>query len=175
MRHIYLLLVSSILFTSAFGATSCQADWPEISKRVNVMYTAFAKQDIGPTVEMTDTSIIGLIGGREKFVALSKQAVSQMNLSGTVVEKHSVGQPSKTYMAETKSVCFIPVEMIMSIKGNKGRAISYLVAINRNTPGSQWLFLDGNGFKKRPEMLQQLIPGLPKDIQLPPVQVEAIK
>jgi hypothetical protein len=161
--------------TKAFGATSCQSDSAEILSRVNAMNTAFEKGDAKTIVDMTDPALFDISGGKEKALSMTKQVMDQIVKSGLIIEKLMVGKLTKTYMAATKSVCFVPKEVIMSIKGVRGRSVSYLVAINRNTANSPWLFLDSAGLQKKPELLWTLVPGLPKDIKLPPNHTELIQ
>lgn len=176
MRHIYLLLVVSLMMTSAFGATSCQSDSAEILSRVKAMNTAFEQGDAESIVAMTDTSLFEFAGGKDKLLAAMKQVMSKMNETGYIVEKSTIGKPTKTYLvADTKLVCFVPKEMIMNIKGVRARNVSYLIAIKRKTPDSQWLFLDSSALQKKPELLWQLVPGLPKDIKLPPNNTELLQ
>ena len=179
MRHIYLLLFASLTMTNAVGETSCQSDSAEMLNRVNAMNVAFEKSDAESILAMTDTSLFEFSGGKEKLLSGVKQVMSKLNETGYIVEKSTTGKPTKTYVigaqADTRFVCFVPKEMIISIKGVRVRSVNYLVAIKRKTPGSQWLFLDSSGFTKKPELLWQLIPGLPQDVKLPPNSTELLQ
>lgn len=175
MRQLFFLLVISLMMPMAFGAASCQSDSAEILKRVDAMDTAFVKGDAQSIINMTDSSLFELGGGKEKALSATKQAMDQMKQAGMILEKSTIGKPSKTYRAGTKSVCFVPKEMMMSVKGVRGRSVGYLIAINRNENNSQWLFLDSAALQKKPELLWLLIPGLPKDIKLPPNFTERVQ
>lgn len=175
MRQIFCLLFFSLVMPMAFGAASCQSDSAEILSRVNVIDTALVKGDAQSIINLTDTSLFELSGGKEKALLATKQAMSQMKQAGITVEKSTIGKPSQTYKAGTKSVCFIPKEMMMSVKGVRGRSVGYLIAINNNANDSPWLFLDSAGLQKKPELLWKLVPGLPKDIKLPPNFTELVQ
>lgn len=175
MRSLYCLIFTCFLLPSTFAKSTCQTESAELLNRANAMTSAFTKGDAEAIVAMTDPSLFELAGGKEKLLAVTKQAMDSMKQADYVLEKATLGKPTKTYLANKKAVCFIPKELTMNINGRKGRSVGYLVAIKDEKSGSQWLFLDSAGFQKKPELLWRLVPGLPKKLELPPNFTEVIQ
>jgi hypothetical protein len=65
--------------------------------------------------------------------------------------------------------------MEVSIKEVRLRALGYLMAVWDPNGPHKWTYLDSDGFQSKPTLMRQLFPGLPEDVQPPPVQTERVR
>lgn len=166
------LLLSTVLPISAAELEA--ADKKELVTRATTMVEGFKKGEVETIIGMTHPSIHVLAGDKAAFEKMARDAMKSIADTGLKVEEVKLGEPTRTWQAGKETVCFVPVTLVFSMQERKIRSTTYYVAIKgESTP--QWLFLDGSGIGKNPDLLKQLLPGLPDDVVLPEIRQEALE
>jgi hypothetical protein len=172
--------LGALLAVAALGAhaqmgRSCQQDREKVLTRAMTMSDAFKRHEVRPVVDMMYPPIIEAFGGREQYIALGETAMAQLVAEGLKVERLSLGEPTRTYRDGARSICFIPKEMVLSFFHGGAVSRGYLVAIHDPRVSPEWTFLDSDAFKRNPDLMRKLFPGLPADVQTPPVVNERVR
>lgn len=143
--------------------------------RATALSDAFKRQEVRPVVDMMYPPIVEAFGGREKYIAIGEAAMAQLVSEGMKVERLSLGEPTKTYRDGQRSICFVPKDMVLSFFHGGVVSRGYLVAIHDARVSPEWTFLDSDAFKKDPGLMRKMFPGLPNDIETPPVVNERVR
>ncbi len=127
---------------------------------------AFEKGDADYIIAKTHPSLSGIMGGKEKFENLTRTTMTQLESLNVEFIESSLGTPTQTYPSDDEVVCFVPKNSLIKVGEKKVKSKGFLIAA-RPASGGDWLFLDGAGLRKNPQMLWKLFPKLAKDIELP--------
>jgi hypothetical protein len=173
MKPNVLLCLLIILAHPVFGGELNPDEVKQLLARASQLKEAYDKGDTKKLMEMTHPSIHALANGKEEFEKMTAAAMEQVRSMGITILESSLGEPTKTYASGSDTVCFVPKFSVMSAQGRKFKSIGFLIAI-RNGNGNDWLFLDGAVFRKNPELLQVLLPGLPKRVKFPENRIEEV-
>ncbi|RYD83180.1 MAG: hypothetical protein EOP84_08290 [Verrucomicrobiaceae bacterium] len=166
-----------LLLCTAFPISAAEleaAERKELISRATTMLDGFRKGETEIIIRMTHPAIYGLTGGKEAFERMAHDAMTSIAGAGLKIEETRIGNPSRTWQAGKETVCFVPVSIVFSMTDKKIRSNSYYVAVKGET-SPDWLFLDGSGFDKKPEVLKQILPGLPIDIEFPKIYQETVE
>jgi hypothetical protein len=178
IRHripLLVVLVASSACSSALAQDrTCESDAAVVVRRAAALGEATRHADVATIVDMTYPALVEMAGGRDKLVAATKSVMAQVDATGTKIERIEFSAPTPTYRDGGKSICFVPREMLLSVKEMRLHAVGYLMAIWDPSGPRKWTYLDSDGFQRNPKLMRQLFPGLPEDIQPPPVRIERV-
>lgn len=152
---------------------SCIKD-RQVMVRAEAVTEAFKRSDVPAIVDMMYPKVVEATGGRDKYIALADAVLTEMSSKGLKIDHYTLGQPSKTYRAGDKFVCFFPTEMIASRQEVRVRSRGYLVAVYDRKASSEWTFLDSAAFRKNPSLLREIFPELPAGVETPPTGTERL-
>ncbi|HKS57895.1 MAG TPA: hypothetical protein VJS12_21535 [Steroidobacteraceae bacterium] len=161
------------LTAAAFAGTLSAADAEKLRAEIAALTAALERGDPEPFITKTHPSLHALMGGKESFEQITRQAVTQLPQSGVKFLSSTVGTPTRTYPAGDEEVCFVPKSAVMEVQGKKAKSTNFMIAI-RPVKGGEWHYLDGAGLRQNPEMLYQLLPKLEQGIELPENTVELL-
>jgi len=168
-----LLAVCCWLALPAFAGTLSATEAEKLRAEITSLATAFEHGDAEPLIEKTHPSLFELMGGKEAFEQVTRQAVAQLMQGDIKFLSSSVGTPTRTYAAGDEEVCFVPKTAVMEVQGKKAKAVNFMIAI-RPVKGGGWRYLDGAGLRQHPEALYQLLPALEQGITLPENTLELL-
>ena len=174
MKSAAVVIVAVLISCAAFAATLAPADAEALEARVTKIAAAFDTADVDTIVAMTHPSLFQLMGGREKMIAITRSAMSQLKTMGVQVVESSLGVPTEVHSAADEIVCFYPRTTVGRVGEKKAKSTGFLICVRKAT-GGEWLFLDGSGLRKNPELLKMLLPALPEDVKLPENRVELMQ
>lgn len=157
----------------AVAGTLSAADAEKLRAEIAALTTAVEHGDPELLIKKTHPSLHELMGGKESFEQITRQAVTQLPASGIKFLSSTVGTPTKTYAAGDEEVCFVPKSAVMEVQGKKAKTTNFMIAI-RPAKGGAWQYLDGAGLRQNPEVLYQLLPKLEQGIELPANTVELL-
>ena len=167
-------LLCCLLFSlPAWSGALSDQEAAQLKSDVVTMYQAFEKGDAGPLIDNIHESIFELVGGKETFAKISRDALQQLMQLNIKFLSSEVGTPTQTYPAGDEEVCFVPRVSVMELQGQRAKTTTFMIAIRR-VGGATWKYLDGAGLRKNPELLPVLLPQLTKEVQLPPNTVEML-
>lgn len=179
MKHripLLLMLAASSVCSSALAEDrSCESDAATVVRRATALGEALKHNDAATIIGMTYPPVVQMAGGRDKLVPATQAAMTEMSAAGTTVERVEYSSPTRTYRDGGKSICFVPRDMQIRIKEIRVHAVGYLMAIWDPSGPAEWTYLDSDGFQRNPTLMRQLFPGLPEDVQPPPVNTEQLK
>jgi len=170
MRALCILTV--VLATSAIARGDAATD--AAKKQADETSQAFAKGDYARIVDMTYPTLIDFMGGRDKMIATTREAMQKAKDQGIEVVSYKISEPGEIVKDGGKSFLIIPA--VMELKAPDARIIvkSYLLGISSDD-GKSWKFLDGAGLNSK-ELMDKVLPKLPGKLKLPgPVTPEIIK
>jgi hypothetical protein len=127
---------------------------------------AFEKGDADYIIAKTHPSLSTIMGGKENFEDLTRKTMTQLAELDVEFIESSLGTPSQIYPSDKEIVCFVPKNSLIKVGEKRIRSKGFLIAA-RAASGGEWLFLDGAGLRKNPQMLWKLFPALATDIELP--------
>jgi hypothetical protein len=150
---------------------------PEEVKAINTaiaaMQRSFRSGDCDGIVNGTHPSLIGQIGGEEKFRKSIENAVSMMQSGKIQIGDDQLDAPVELHEAADEWVCFVPKRNTIEFDGRTVRNQGFYVAV-RKKPDKEWKLLDGAGFRNNPELLWTLLPALPRGVEIPTVKREVM-
>lgn len=140
-------------------------DRKALVEKAKTLQAAFDRGDVETIIASTHPAIFNIVS-REEFKKVLRQSVDSLVGKVTTISQ-TWGEPSAIYLSGPDEVCFLPRESVMEMNGKRANSKGFLIAARKKgTVG--WLFLDGAGLRKNPELLWKLFPDLPKEIDLPP-------
>ena len=102
---------------------------------------------------------------------MTTEVMASIKKDGIRITDNQYGTPSSIHRSGSDRVCFVPRSNVTHIGERKIRGKGFLIAIRGE--GEPWRFFDSAILLENPEMLHTLLPGLPKDIELPENRMEA--
>jgi hypothetical protein len=167
------LIASNAAVASPERTHDCATESTVVLAGVRELFAAYALGDAIQTARLTHPSLIRLFGGRVSFVETISTLIRAQKTQGFSVESWRLGTPSKTYQAGADLVCFVPGETIIKTSSGRFREIGYTIAVRDSGPSGHWQFLGSSGLRDRPALLWDLLPNLPREVQLPPNRIES--
>lgn len=146
-----------------------------LAGRANEYLLAAQQGDAEKFLRLTHPSLHGLFGGQAAFEEATRAALKTLAGKSTVTAV-AVGRPTAPLIVGKEELCLVPMSVSTRLGNQATETNSYYVAV-RTVGSAEWRFIDGAGLRKRPEVLWQLFPGLPKDVVLPrnEVTVKTVK
>ncbi len=146
----------------------------DIARRIDDLGgAAFAQHDYDKYVRETFPGIVEMSGGRDKMIEQMKASFAMMDAQHVKFVSHVSTPESQTTDAGKYEVLRVPEESVLEAGGHRVKGISYTLAV-RSKPAGEWTFIGGSGLVKQPQLLWQLLPGLPRDYKLPPSSMQPI-
>ena len=176
MRQRFVALTLALLFAFAanvHAGTLTPAEADSLRADIDQMMASFEQGDADALIRRTHPSLVKFAGGPEAYAKLVQASLEIVQATGVKILSSRLGTPTETYPAGEEEVCFVPRESIMQMGEMKMKSTSFMVAI-RTKGASAWTYLDGAGFRKNPDMLQQLLPALDASVELPSQSMEAM-
>jgi hypothetical protein len=177
-RRIYpliLLVASSACATALAQERTCKSDEAVVIRGAKALGEATRNTDVETLVSMMYPPMVEMAGGRKKLASATTASMAQMNAGDMRIEKIEFASPTPTYLDGRRSICFVPRDMVVSIKDIRVLAAGYLMAIWDPNGPRRWTYLDSDGFQRNPTLMRQLFPGLPEGVKPPPVYNERLK
>lgn len=172
--RLFTSMVCCVLWSAAaWSGTLNPQEAAKLRSEVTAMYAAAEKGDAEPLIANAHESIYALMGGKEAFTKISREALQQLLKLDIKFLSSEVGTPTPTYPAGEEEVCFVPRVSVMELQGKRAKTTTFMIAIRR-VGTSTWKYLDGAGLRKNPQFLPMLLPKLAKDVKLPPNTVETL-
>jgi len=172
MKKILSLLLAVAAMTSISSARA--DDNAELTAGAKAVYDAINKRDAEATIALAHPAIYKLTKGKDNYVNLTKASMQELDKHAVSFAELTIGTPTAPIKAGDDMVSFIPTSFIISADGRKVKAKGFLIAIK--SPGqAKWLYLDGAGVAQHPELIDILLPGLPKDTVFPPTSNEPVQ
>jgi hypothetical protein len=177
---VFIALLGSPVLASAAEAVapatrSCDKERGAVLKGAQALATASQKSDSKAIVKLSHQSLLDIVGGPERLLEMTDKGFSDLAARGLKLERAKLGKPTTTHAAGARSVCFLPREMTYNIAGKRTTRVGFFIAVHDGAAKDSWKYLDGDAVAKTPELLQQLLPGLPEKIELPPTRVEKLQ
>lgn len=144
-----------------------------IHAAIAVMERSFREADYDGIVKWTHPSLIGQAGGEKKFRKTLESAVAMMQSGKVKISEAQLEVPAELHEAGEDWVCFVPKRNNIEVEDRTLRSVSFFVAVRKKSEKG-WKLMDGSGFQRNPEMLWTLLPGLPREVAIPPVGREAV-
>jgi len=171
-----LSLLALLFFTTGIHA---QQDLPEAESKAIVaeikeMMSAFHKGDAELLINKTHPAVFEVIGDGDQaeFKKTMAAAVKQMMEMGIKFEAFEVDEPGQLHKAGKESVCFVTMNSVMSMAGQKMKSSSFMIAAKGED--GEWKYLDGNALQAKPDLLWTFFPDLPKDVKIPSTSVSPV-
>ena len=164
----WLCLVSATASAAALSPEEEKA----LAARAGDYLRAASQGEADKFLQMTHPALHGLFGGKGPFEEATRAALQAL-AGKQVVTSVAVGRVDGLHAVGKEELCFVPMRVTTRVGNQWTQADSYYIAV-RAVGGSEWRFIDGAGLRKRPAVLRQLFPDLPKDV-VPPRNEVTIK
>ena len=138
-----------------------------IHEQATALVAAYRANEYEKALQMTYPRIMELAGGREKMLALVKQAAGEMNKKDFKVDSVDVGEPSDPVQGNNKLFSIVPETLHLIMPHAIGESPGYLLAISADQ-GETWTFVDGAGLTA--ENVRSICPDFPDALKLPDKQ-----
>ena len=173
------LLFATLLLVLAGPASTLAEDLSAdetaaLKKEIETMMAEFEAGKTENLLAKTHSSLVEMMGGKEKLTEVTNQAVASMAEMGMKFHESELGDPTELYAAGDEVITFVPRSSIMEVQGQKVKSTGFMIAI-RPKGGGDWSYLDGSGLRRNPELLWTLFPDLTRDIVLPPNNMEPVE
>ena len=168
-----LLFIAVLTTNTAVAGTLSDAEIARLRSEITSMLTAFEQGSAEEIIERTHESLFALVGGREAFAKITRDAVEQLRESDVKFVSSELGTPTQTIPAGSEEVCFVPRVSVMEISGKRLKSTTFMIAIRRVGDGN-WKYLDGAGLRKHPDFLSRLLPDLAPDVEYPENKMEML-
>ncbi len=166
MFRTFLIAVVLLSVKTVSAGEFSELEKKEVMSTYNAFVAAYRSKDYTAAVELVYEPIVRMAGGRDKFMD-SLTLFNQLERDGTVeILSMEAQEPTELISAGDSEVCFIPTNIVMSLNGERIRDKSFTVAVRKKGETS-WKLIGGSGFRKHPEQLAILLPGLPDSTKLP--------
>lgn len=158
---------------TARAATLPPAAAQDLSHRLDELADAFQAHDFEKFARETFPGVVTLSGGHDALIATMRKGVEQMDAQHIAFVSHAAHAETTITDAGPYEVVRVPEDSVMKTGERKVRIVSYSLAV-RSKPAGPWTFIGGTGIHNQPQVLWQLLPGLPRDFKLPPYSMQPI-
>ena len=169
-----LTLVMAVPMWLPAQARTCEDAAPTLTAIARRFAEASDGANVTVLADYTYPALIEMMGGRAAFMEASATALSELKNAGLTLESSTFGAISKTYVDGRRRICFLPQQLVFALRGQRLKSIGFLIAVHDPQAAAPWTFLDSNGLRNNPALLWEFFPGLPKNVQLPPVRRERL-
>jgi hypothetical protein len=138
----------------------------KIRQQAIEMADATVKGDYSLVYKYTYPRLVEFVGGEEKMKEVISKGMESLKSNGITIEKITIGEPEKIFVAGEELHCLVPEKMIMKINDGHLLVNSNLLAVSKDK-GLNWYFVDCNMDKDR---LLQLFPNFNSELKIPEKQ-----
>jgi hypothetical protein len=141
-----------------------QAQAKKVAKaKTQEINDALIKEDFGKIADLTHRTVVKMMGGRDKMIAVMKAGVKDMKSRGVSFRTVKVGEPSDLVAAGTDLYVVVPFRLELTIPGKRALQNSFVIGVSGDG-GKTWSFVNGDLDDKR---LKLVLPNLPPALKLP--------
>ena len=168
--------IAAVCLVAACGWASAQEPLKpaDIKKLAQGIGDATVKGDYAKVIDSTHDGLVKLMGGREKAIKTTEDAMKGVAEKGITVAKFTAGDPGE--MVTEGANTFTVVPTVVEMKAPMGKIVSkgYLLGISADG-GKTWKFADGAGLQNE-KVRDAALPKLPAKLKLPePSKPEIVK
>ena len=163
-----LCMSAVLMMQSAFAENlQCHQDYKNIiSNEMIKLGTAFNTGDLKYIEDKTDSSLINYAGGAKAYENMLEQSVSMLKKSNIKVTSVETSIPQDNYIVGNNELCFVPKQLTLALNGKQQPLTQSFMLAVRPLTSKEWKYIDGTGFKNKPELLYILFPDFPKTIKV---------
>lgn len=158
-KNIYLLVLTLMLPYALLAQ-----DTALVRQQAQILGDAIIKGDYQTVIDHTYPGVIDMVGGKDKMLQATTQAMGGLKDQGITIEKLTVGHASQFYKAGTQIHCLLPETLRMKLPNGHAIAQSYILAVSSDG-GKTWSYMDVNANSK--DLLPKLFPNFNADLKIP--------
>ncbi len=167
-----LMLALSTFSIQAIDLTPRQQS--DLKKDAELMRQALQNNDVETITDLIFTPVLEFVGGKDNFIKAVERTYMAYQRPGYALESITVGEPEIVVAADPFVVAFLPTTTIVKTPNNKTILTGFVVGVlSENENG--WKFFDGAVTQADINTFYQILPNLPLDIVLPPIQTQRIE
>lgn len=152
---------------AGFGARAEDAPKPGLVKKLaQEIGAAMMKGDAVGVIDHTYPGVIDFIGGRDKAIQATQDAMKAIADKGFAFKSLTVDDPGKFFVEGANTFVVVPTTIEMTFPDGRVKARSYLLGISADH-GKTWKFVDGSGVSRDARGRDQMLPKLPPGLKLP--------
>ncbi|HZU37230.1 MAG TPA: hypothetical protein VFA18_15010 [Gemmataceae bacterium] len=153
------------------GANTVSFDQVQAQKdcraRAKELATAVVERNHARVADLTLPTVVERLGGRAQFIRKLEEMDESMKRDGFRMTKCTVGK--LTQMTASGGAIYAIVPERVELTGPGGaieRKSAYLIGVSLNN-GTNWSFVDGSSFHGNRNVVKQVLPGFPDQLNLP--------
>jgi hypothetical protein len=141
-------------------------DHENIKRQAQELSEAMVKHDFNRAADLTYPKLIEMMGGRDGYISMAKEAVEEMESQQLRIVSVAVGEPHD--IVEVKDEIFAIVPSTMRIKVPDGVFVgeAFMIAVSKDG-GKQWTFVDSAAAKEEGGALKTLFPDAADQLRIP--------
>jgi hypothetical protein len=124
--------------------------------------------DFPSVADRTYPALVEFMGGREKLIAASADAMKTFKARGFAIQSVKASAPAQSLSEGEKTYAVVPTTMQVTAPGEDFEAKSYLLAISSDQ-GKTWTFMDGGNLVD-PKIREKLLGKFPEKLKLPVIE-----
>jgi hypothetical protein len=126
----------------------------------------FEHHDAEGVLRETFPRLVELMGGRDASIERMRETFRRLDASHVHLVSHTSHPAARTTDAQAYEVVLVQEDGVTSNGVKQLQMTSYSLAI-RAKPAGPWTFVSAAGFSDHPDLLRELVPGLPADFKVP--------
>jgi len=139
-------------------------DTTVVKQQAEMLEQAVINGNYQLVVDHTYPGVIDMMGGKDKMLNATTDAMNGLKTQGISIEKATIGSPGKFYTAGTEIHCLVPETVRLKLASGHATVQSYILAISADG-GKTWSFLDINANSKA--LIPKLFPNFNPDLKIP--------
>jgi len=139
-------------------------DTTVVKQQAEMLEQAVINGNYQLVVDHTYPGVIDMMGGKDKMLNATTDAMNGLKTQGISIEKATIGSPGKFYAAGTEIHCLVPETVRLKLSSGHATVQSYILAISADG-GKTWSFLDINANSKA--LIPKLFPNFNPDLKIP--------
>jgi hypothetical protein len=171
-----LITLTAIFYLAGSGRTSRGEDGPvtdtktrqKLKDQAAEIAKAVVAADFEKVADMTHPASLEMFGGRDKAIALQKEARAKTVAIGGKIQIERVEDPGE--IVESRSVLYSYVPVVARVHCPMPKQVllakSFFIAVSKDQ-GKTWKFVDDAGIPAR-EFVAEMLPDWPSKLKLPP-------
>ncbi len=159
MKYMYKALLALLLPLNLLAQ-----DTAVVRQQAEMLEQAVIKGDYQTVVDHTYPGVIDMVGGKDKMLSATTDAMNGLKAQGISIEKATIGSPGKFYTAGTEIHCLVPETMRLKLPNGHATVQSYILAVSADG-GKSWTYMDINANSK--DLIPKLFPNFNPDLKIP--------
>ncbi|HZY39807.1 MAG TPA: hypothetical protein VFE53_24300 [Mucilaginibacter sp.] len=159
MKHIYKALLALLLPLNLLAQ-----DTTAVKQQAEMLEQAVISGDYKTVVDHTYPGVIDIVGGKDKMLSSTTDAMNNLKTQGITIEKATIGSPGKFYTAGTEIHCLVPETMRLKLPNGHATVHSSILAVSADG-GKTWSYMDINANSK--DLIPKLFPHFNPDLKIP--------